>query len=71
MEVYGSGKNVLVITRRNGTNLVQLICDNELNGYYLHHRRSGKLVKYDYIADEINDAIAKYEEYYISIGGKQ
>ena len=62
MEV--SSGSVLVITRRRGTNLVQLIADNDLDGYYIHHRKQGKLVCYDFVGREVNEAIAKYEEYY-------
>ena len=63
MEVAG-GNNVLVISRRKAGQIVQLICDNDLSGYYIHHRRSGKLVAYDFVGREVNAAIAEYEQYY-------
>jgi hypothetical protein len=63
VEVAG-GTNVLVITRRKPGQIVQLIADNDLNGYYIHHRKSGKLVAYEFVGREVNAAIAEYEQYY-------
>jgi hypothetical protein len=54
------------MTRRKGTNIVQLIADNDLDGYYIHHRKQGKLICYDFVGKEVNEAIAKYEEYYLT-----
>lgn len=58
--------SILVMTRRKGTNIVQLIADNDLDGYYIHHRKQGKLICYDFVGKEVNEAIAKYEEYYLT-----
>jgi hypothetical protein len=68
MEVAGvTERCILVITRRHGTDLCQLICDNERDGYYIHHRKSGKLVCYDWAALNLGEATEKYEEYYSNL----
>lgn len=66
MEVV-SGKSVLVITRRKAGQIIQLICDNDLGGYYIHHRKYGKLIAYEFVGKGINSAIAEYEEYYATV----
>ena len=69
MEVAG-GDQILVFTLRRGTDLLQLICDNDENAYYIHHRRQGELVCYDYIADNLGEATDEFQKYLEQHGGK-
>jgi hypothetical protein len=69
MEVAG-GDQILVYSLRKGTDLLQLICDNDENAYYIHHRRSGELVCYDYIADNLGEATDEFQKYLEQHGGK-
>ncbi len=69
MEVAG-GDQILVYSLRKGTDLIQLICDNDANGYFLHHRKQGKLVCYDYIADNLGEATDEFQKYLEQHGGK-
>ncbi len=69
MEVAG-GDQILVYSLRNGTDLLQLICDNDVNGYFIHHRRQGKLIAYDYVADNLGEATDEFQKYLKQYGGK-
>jgi len=64
MEVSG-GENdcTLVLTQRHGTNLIQLIYDKYTKGYYLHHRRRGKQILYEFVSDTLPDAQTAYHNY--------
>jgi hypothetical protein len=66
VEVTAGGKSILVISRRKAGQIIQLIADNDLNGYYIHHRKSGKLVAYDFVGTELSAAQNEYERYYQS-----
>ena len=69
MEVAGDDL-ILVYTLRRGTDLLQLICDNDENAYYIHHRRQGKLVCCEWAADNLGDATYAFREYLYEHGGK-
>ena len=69
MEVAG-GDQILVFTLRRWTDLLQLICDNDENAYYIHHRRSGELVTYEWAADNLGEATDAYQKYLEQHGGK-
>lgn len=62
MEVAG-GDQILVYSLRKGTDLIQLICDNDANGYFLHHRRQGELITYEWVADNLGEATDAYQKY--------
>ena len=69
MEVAG-GDQILVFTLRRGTDLLQLICDNDENAYYIHHLRSGELVTYEWAADNLGEATDEFQKYLEQHGGK-
>lgn len=62
MEVAGD-TSTLVYSIRKGSNIIQLVHDKETKGYYLHHRNRGKLVRCDYVADNISDASKEHQDY--------
>ena len=67
---YPQDRAELMASKRNGTNLVQLIYDPDSRGFYVHHREHGKLVCYDFIANNTEDACYLYEEYLQTLGGE-
>ncbi len=69
MEVAGDSQ-ILVYSLRKGTDLIQLICDNDANGYFLHHRRQGKLISYEWVADNLGEATDEFQKYLEQHGGK-
>lgn len=69
MEVAG-GDQILVYSLRKGTDLIQLICDNDENAYYIHHRRQGELVTYEWAADNLGEATDEFQKYLEQHGGK-
>jgi hypothetical protein len=69
MEVVG-GNSILVCTLRKGTDLLQLVLNEDENAYYIHHRRQGELVCYDYIADNLGEATDEFQKYLEQHGGK-
>jgi len=65
---YPQDKSQLMSSIRYGTNLIQLIYDPDTKGYYIHHREQGKLINYDYITDNQEDACNLYQEYLQTLG---
>ena len=62
MEVYADSCE-LIETRRFGTNLVQLIYDRNAKGYFLHHRRQGKLLLYEFVSDQLDRAVTCFQNF--------
>jgi len=62
VEVYADDYE-LIETRRFGTNLIQLIYDKDTHGYYLHHRRQGKLLLYEFVSDQFEKAITCFQNF--------
>ena len=69
MEVAG-GDQILVYSLRKGTDLLQLVLNEDENAYYIHHRRSGELVTYEWAADNLGEATDAYQAYLEQHGGK-
>ena len=53
----------LVLSQRFGTNLVQLIWDVETKAYYLHYCHHGKQLLYEFVSDDLDEAIFIYNDY--------
>jgi hypothetical protein len=64
MEVAGEEKQQkLVLTTRKGRDIINLIADNDANGYFLHHLSRGHLICYDYVGDQFSAASTAYYTY--------
>ena len=38
--------------------------DNDANGYFIHHRKQGKLITYDFVGQCYEEAAEAYEAYW-------
>jgi hypothetical protein len=62
MEVAGDTQ-MLVLSARLGTTLVQMIHDYQTQGYYLAHREHGKLVNYEFLSADLSEATFAFHNY--------
>jgi len=58
-----SPDQILVLSQREGTSVVGLICDNVSNGYFVNHWNKGKQICYEYAGDNFPDAAYTYYQY--------